>query len=171
MITMDWNKNSGDDLDLWLRTPNGVIVYFGGKDRGGATLERDDLGFVNDCITIDGRSSLLIGADGDNCIRVNREVIMLRGLQEGEYQLKFVVYASRPDYVGNPVTIEIIDINPYKIEFSQDFNYTAPKQNISVIRFTINADGNIESFSEVPADFDISRNAIPAGGNQTDLTG
>ena len=155
MITMDWGKNSSDDLDLWLRMPNGDIVYFGKKDRGGANLERDDLGTTNDCYRFtDGKES---------CIYVNREVIMLRGLQEGEYQLKFVVYSIHLDYVGNPVTLEVIDLNPYKIEFSKDFTYTTPKQNISVIRFTINADGDIESFSEVPANFDINRSAVPAG--------
>ena len=152
---MDWDKNSGDDLDLWLRTPNGEIVYFGKKDKGGVNLERDDLGTVNDCIYINSFEP--------QCIFVNREVIMMRGLQVGEYQLKFVVYAPSPDFLGNPVTIEIIDINPYKIEFSQDFTYTGSKQTISIIRFTIDADGNIESFSDVPADFDINRSNVPAG--------
>ena len=160
---MDWDKDSGDDLDLWLRTPNGVIIYFGGKDRVGVTLERDDLGLTNDCLTVDSRTTLLIGTSGDNCIHINREVIMLRGLQEGEYQLKFVVYAPQPDFTGNPVTVEIIDINPYKVEFSKDFTYSESKQNISIIRFTINADGNIESFSEVPAGFDINRNRNAGG--------
>ena len=155
---MDWDKNSGDDLDLWLRTPSGVIIYFGGKDRAGANLERDDLGFVNECFGVDKQ-------DKDSCVHVNREVIMLRGLLEGEYQLKFVVYAPSPDYTGNPVTIEIIDINPYKIEFSRDFTYKSSKQNVSIIRFTIDADGNIESFSDVPAEFDINRSAVPAGSS------
>ena len=153
---MDWGKESSDDIDLWMRQPDGKIVYFGKKDRGGANLERDDLGTVNDCFYVKGERK---------CIYVNREVIMIRGLQEGEYQVKFVVYSPRIDRDGNPVTVEIIDINPYKIEFSKEFIYTTPKQTISVIRFTVNADGNIESFSEVPADFDINRSQRPAGSS------
>ena len=155
MITMDWGKNSEDDIDLWLRTPNGNIIYFGSKDKGGANLERDDLGIVSDCIQRPNFTK--------ECIYVNREVIMLRGLQVGEYQLKFVVYANRLDGLGNPVTIEIIDLNPYKVEFSQDFSYSVPKSSISIIRFTVNADGDIESFSTVPVDFDINRNTNAAG--------
>ena len=155
MITMDWTKNSADDLDLWLRTPLGQIIYFGGKDRGGANLERDDLGLVNDCYRYPNGM--------EDCILVNREVIMLRGLQEGEYQLKFVVYSIRPDFIGNPVTVEIIDIIPYKIEFSREYVYTQPKQQISVIRFTIDAEGELVSFSEVPAKFDINRNRNATG--------
>ena len=160
---MDWGKTSEDDIDLWMRQPDGQIVYFGKKDKGGANLERDDLGTVNDCFFVKGERV---------CIQVNREVIMLRGLQEGEYQVKFVVYSSRIDRTGNPVTVEIIDINPYKIEFSREFIYTTPKQSISVIRFTVDADGNIESFSEVPAEFDINRNTNAAGqANPPNLTG
>ena len=155
MITMDWGKDSEDDIDLWLRTPNGNIIYFGNKDSGGANLERDDLGIASDCIQKSDFTK--------TCIYVNREVIMLRGLQQGEYQLKFVVYSNRPDGIGSPATIEIIDLNPYKVEFSKDFNYSVPKSSISIIRFTVDADGNIESFSEVPADFDINRNYGPTG--------
>ena len=77
---MDWGKNSEDDIDLWLRTPNGNIIYFGSKDKGGANLERDDLGIVSDCIQRPNFTK--------ECIYVNREVIMLRGLQVGEYQLE-----------------------------------------------------------------------------------
>ena len=164
MITMDWDKNSADDLDLWMRTPQGHIIYFGRKDKGGANLERDDLGLVNDCYRYPNGM--------EDCILVNREVIMLRGLQEGEYQLKFVAYSIRPDFIGNPVTVEIIDIMPYKIKFSQEFTYNKAKQQISIIRFTIDAEGELVGFSEVPAQFDINRSATPAGNNPAQaLTG
>ena len=151
MITMDWADHSNDDIDLWLRQPNGDIVYFGKKNVGIAHLERDDLGLLNDCTLTQFE---------EKCVRINREVIMLRGLLEGEYQLKFVVYTSSvPRIDGNPVKVEIIDINPYGVKFSKKFTYQTAKQQVSITRFTVDADGNISEFSDVPSKFDINRSS------------
>tara|TARA_B110000285_G_C15104324_1_gene606988 strand:+ start:474 stop:1118 length:645 start_codon:yes stop_codon:yes gene_type:complete len=148
IITMDWAGQSDDDIDMWLRTPNGNIIGFFNKDQDGANLERDDLGLVTDCYQLGDGANRTQG-----CIRINREVITLRGLIPGEYQLKFHVYNVSGTVDGNPVEMEIIKINPYKIVFTEEFVYEVKKQHISVIRFTIDADGNISELSQVPVEF------------------
>ena len=154
IITMEWQPSSDDDLDLWLRTPNGAVIGFFNKDQDGANLERDDLGLVNDCFRLGAAQGM-----DDSCVRINREVITLRGLIPGEYQLKFVVYNTGRAMEGNPAKIEILKINPYKTEFSRKFTYDTHKQSISIIRFTIDSNGDISDWSDVPAEF--GRNVKP----------
>ena len=164
MITMDWDNTSEDDIDMWLRTPDGSIVYFANKDAGGANLERDDLGKANDCITNSNFE--------ETCILINREVIMLRGLQEGEYQLKFHVFRMGGKIpTGNPVTMEIIDLTPYTVEFHEEFNYVGHRQHVSVIRFTIDSDGDLESFSLVPVTFTGNNRTPPTETDRERLAG
>lgn len=150
IITMAWASDSDDDLDLWLRTPNGAIIAFFNKDQDGSNLDRDDLGLNNDCYRVSSNSNLLV----KRCVQVNREVLTLRGLIPGEYQLKFVVYNITGKVEGNPVDIEIVKVNPYSIQYKAQLNYEFHKQTISIIRFTINEDGDIIEWSEVPASFD-----------------
>ncbi len=162
LLTLEWAEESDDDLDLWLRTPNGVVISFMNKDAGGANLERDDLGKRNDCTRLYDAVAKTVAED---CVKVNREVITLRGLVPGEYQLKFVVYTTMGGVDGNPVTAEIIDVNPYKIKFKKTFTYSKRGQHISIIRFTLDEDGNLTEFSQVPAKFDMDRSVRPMDAN------
>lgn len=148
LLTMDWADESKDDIDMWLRNPDGTIIYYGRKDHGGATLERDDLGISSDCV-MDTETG------EPRCVELNREVIAISNPQVGEYQLQFRVYNKFHQYAdGNPVRMELIEVNPYKILFSKKYTYERVKQRVSVIRFTIGSDGKIESYNEVESDFD-----------------
>lgn len=47
VIQMEWEP--GDtDMDIYLKTPDGQIVYFGNKDIGTLLIDHDDLGMSND---------------------------------------------------------------------------------------------------------------------------
>ena len=48
IITVDWKDSLPDDIDLWVKDPNGEIVSYLKKDAGRLHLERDDQGIVND---------------------------------------------------------------------------------------------------------------------------
>ncbi len=162
LLTMDWADESKDDIDMWLRNPDGSIVYFGSKDNGGSTLERDDLGLSSDCV-------VNAHTGEPDCIYLNREVIAISNPQVGEYQLQFRVYNRYSSVAdGNPVRMEVIRVNPYKILFSEKFAYQHNKQRISVIRFTIDTDGKIASFSETKSDFDMAK---PSGRADTETGG
>ena len=157
ILTMEWDSQSNDDLDLWLRQPDGTIISFRNKDTTLAHLERDDLGMVNDCT-----SRFEDGVVVRTCIFLNREVITIRGIQAGEYQVLFEVFYVSGIVDGNPVTFEIIDVNPYSVEFQGEYTYQKAKQRISLVRFTIGEDGSIESISDVPAKFGVRAGRSPS---------
>ena len=151
LITMEYDKESNDDLDLWLQTPSGTIIYYGNRGTGFTNLERDDLGKKTDCAIVKGE---------EICIPINREVITLRGVEEGEYKLQMRVYIQmvngRP--TGNPAHFEIVGINPYKVLFTKDVEYVDARQRFSVIRFTVR-DGEIVSFSDLPFELKLEGDA------------
>ena len=55
IITVDWKDSLPDDIDLWVKDPNGEIVSYLKKDAGWLHLDRDDQGIINDKVTIDGK--------------------------------------------------------------------------------------------------------------------
>lgn len=43
-VTLRWDRGALSDLDLYIRTPSGRVVYFGNDDTDDVYLERDDIG-------------------------------------------------------------------------------------------------------------------------------
>lgn len=87
VLTMTWPDGAFDDIDLWLMLPNGEKVYFRRQDVEYVTLDRDDLGAVNDFYTDgDGRRQLAPG---------NREMMTIRAIVPGRYVVAAHVYALR----------------------------------------------------------------------------
>ena len=52
MIVMEWPTEVADDIDLWVKDPEGNTVSFVKKENGYMNLEKDDLGHSND-MTVD----------------------------------------------------------------------------------------------------------------------
>ena len=112
MITIEWNHDYNDDIDLWIKDPAGNIVSFLRKSQGLMHLEKDDLGYSND---------VYVKGNKQEIIHLNREVLTLRGTIEGEYEVMAHVYnrkftmvegTARQDLPGM-IEITVIKINPY----------------------------------------------------------
>lgn len=100
-------------------------------------LDRDDLGTANDKIDIDGQSVT---------IKLNREVVTLRGILPGEYNISIHYYRKhKEDDVPVPVTVEVVKINPYSVVYKQTQDFTAQGQGINYYKFTVRPDGNFEN--------------------------
>jgi hypothetical protein len=104
VITVTWNVNSKDDVDTWLQDPAGNVLHFRQKDIGLAHLDRDDLGIINDSITLkDGR---IIEYPH------NQELTTIRGFVGGEWVLNVHMYNKRdPD--PTLVEIRMDKLNPH----------------------------------------------------------
>jgi hypothetical protein len=168
IVTLEWDKDHHDDIDLWVRSPQGITISFKNKSGGSMHLEKDDLGKANDTIKDEyGVAHIL---------PINRETITLRGTVPGEYQVMIHVY-SREFYSdhksyrsgASPYKVEVIKLNPYKIVYVGEGVYTDKYQEISIVRFTVNKRGDFISFNNHPSDIIKSRGS-GYDGNTTRTT-
>ena len=133
IITIDWPDNLPDDIDLWVRDPNGEIVSYLNKDAGWLHLDRDDRGIINDRVKI---------GDQELIYPLNREVVTLRGLIPGEYTVNVFLYeheSKRP--VDVKLTIE--KVNPsLKLVYFNSISLPSKDTEITIARFNLNQKGN-----------------------------
>ena len=143
IIVMTWDDESGDDIDLWVRDPQGNIVSFRNRGIGFMHLDRDDLGLSNDKI---------MGPDGKMIyVYRNKEVVSLRGFSEGTYLVNVHVY-NKKVWKDNKmhrsnVKVELIKLNPYSEVVQAEFVAVGRGQEFTAFHFTLNADGEVIKLS------------------------
>lgn len=141
LIILEWDHHLNDDIDLWVKDPNGNTVAFINKQAGLMHLEKDDLGFSGDDVRH--------GQKVVKTIFLNREVVTLRGVVAGEYQVMAHVYNKMYTvHNGSPtkdlpgtITLQIIKINPYNEVYTSKYPYSEVGQEISLVRFRLTEDG------------------------------
>ena len=144
LITLEWDKESRDDIDIWVEDPLGKVVSFRNKTVDVMHLDKDDLGQLNDTIRFPDGSTQVI--------HLNREVVTLRGWVEGEYTINAHMYNKRDrshpsdaNSYGHPtnVKVEMLRINPYKILFEERFTLTHRGEEVTIRRVTLDKEGDI----------------------------
>ena len=87
VVVMEWDKSAHGDIDLYVQDPTGAQCSFRLPVANFMHLDKDDLGASNDTVT---------NADGSTTtVRINREVITIRGIIEGEYIINAHYYSMR----------------------------------------------------------------------------
>lgn len=148
MVSLDWPEGVNHDVDLWVKDPHQNVVYFSVMSSGLMNLEKDDRGTQNETYTDEfGR---------EISVQMNREVVVLRGCIPGEYEVMAHVYSLR----GDPpppekmlLKYEVSDLNPYKVCCKGESSYHRLGEEVSLVRFTLDKDGNFVSFNNMPSDF------------------
>jgi hypothetical protein len=142
VISVTWNDNSQDDVDTWLQDPTGNVLHFRQKDVGLAHLDRDDLGKINDVITLgDGRRIEYAH---------NQELTTIRGFVSGEWVLNVHMYNKRD---SNPSLVEVrIDkLNPtVQTLFYKKIVMKRKLEEVTVTRFVMTNQGDIISWDNLP---------------------
>ena len=136
IITVDWQDNLPDDVDLWVRDPNGEIVSYLKKDAGWLHLDRDDQGVVNDKITIN---------DKEVIYPINREVVTLRGIIPGEYTVNLYLYEHKS---SKPIDAKLIieKVNPsLKLVFFNNVSLKKKDTELTIAKFRLDSVGNFKS--------------------------
>ena len=136
IITVDWDDSLEDDVDLWVRDPNGEIVSYLQKDAGWLHLDRDDRGVINDTIIIDNKEVIY---------PINREVVTLRGIIPGEYTVNLYLYEHKS---MSPVDVKIIieKVNPsLKLVFVNDVIMKTKDTELTITKFRLDSEGNFKS--------------------------
>ncbi len=141
ILTITWEDNSPDDVDVWVEDPEGQIIWFRAPEAGLLHLDRDDRGLVNDTITINGEEL-------QNPL--NQEVVTLRGVVKGEYVVNLHYYASE---TGKPVDVNVrlAKVNPkLEIVYYGTVNLEKRGDEKTAVRFSIGRDGEIFGINFLP---------------------
>ena len=143
MIVIEWSQRLNDDIDLWVKDPQGNIVSFMKSSAGVMNLEKDDLGYSNDVIKKQEQEII---------IHQNREVVTLRGFVPGEYGVMAHVYNRHTSVLEDGTTgrnfpgrvsVNIIQINPYYEHYTETYDYNQMGQQVSLVNFTLDNEGHV----------------------------
>tara|TARA_B100001287_G_C22681648_1_gene530796 strand:+ start:534 stop:1181 length:648 start_codon:yes stop_codon:yes gene_type:complete len=142
LITMEWDDELNDDVDLWVRDPAGNVISFINRTGGLLNLEKDDLGRSNDAVVMpDGTVKVL---------NINREVVTVRGIVPGVYNVQAHIYARkswREADKGGTITVKVIKVNPYGEVYTGTKKYNTKGQQITLLNFKLDKNGKFLGFN------------------------
>ncbi|MFH0892633.1 MAG: hypothetical protein V1867_07740 [Candidatus Falkowbacteria bacterium] len=139
MITLTWEDQSQDDVDIWLEDPLGNVLWFRNKEIPMAHIDRDDLGKINDTITL---------ANGETIkYEHNQEIVTIRGFISGEWTLNIHMYRKR-DKEPISAEIKIEKLNPsVKTLFYKKLLLSRQWEEVTVTRFSMDNGGNTSAWN------------------------
>ena len=148
VITLTWNEEDKNDMDLWLKDPQGNIIYYKDKESPAMYLDRDDLGHQNDAITINGVTRI---------IKINQEIISIRAIVPGRWIVAVHFFKRKdknPEGTPVPVEIQMNKLNPkITIIFKENKTMNSTWQESTVAIFDMLPDGtikNLELYGSMP---------------------
>lgn len=131
IITVEWDKKSNDDVDVWTwdMSRNTPPIFFASRENAFIHLDRDDLGRESDLIVLPNGQTKVI--------EVNREVVVFRDALDGEYVIALHMYAKR-DRTPTTVRVSIATVNPqYKIHHEEEYVLYSLDDEETVAIFTV----------------------------------
>lgn len=157
LLTLEWDGVTRDiDVDSWLKTPGGKLVFYDSRQVGCATLDLDNRGWPDSIVTLaDGTKSKSLSS---------KETIALRCVEPGVYTFATHLFQFREDAFGVPYTrhdlnvkvhAEIVALNPYHVVFQKDVVLNTRWQAENLTSFEIKPDGGI-ALSDPPLEAIVS---------------
>lgn len=149
LISVEWPGEIDYDVDIWMKDPDGHVLYYGNKEVGFMNLERDDLGAINNQFEIDGKT---VKAP------YHEELVAIRGFRAGEYILNVHLYrAGKIETNGNrgtgvqpvEVKVKIEKLNPtISTKYVGSVILDKVGQEEHVVRFEMAEDGELRNVSK-----------------------
>jgi hypothetical protein len=141
IISVSWPDNNPNDVDTWVRDPQGNVLWFRQRDAGLMHLDRDDRGAKNNTVVVNGKEI-------SNPIR--QEIATLRGLMPGEYVVNAHYYESG-DKQPVDVSVAVVKVNPQAdIVFTGQVRLPAKGEERTLVRFNLGEDGYVTDLSTEP---------------------
>jgi len=142
IVTVTWPLNNEDDVDTWMADPVGNVVFFRNKECGLMHLDRDDLGAINDTITL--RDGTVIKYP------YNQELLTIRGFVPGEWILNIHMYKKRNEGV-TVVSVKVDKLNPsISTLISKEIEMREQWGEVTVARFEMAGNGDILDINDLP---------------------
>ena len=143
IVVMEWDKERQDDIDLYVQDPSNTIVHFRNARANFMHLDKDDLGKRNDTIMVNGVEKI---------VKINREVVTIRGIVPGEYIVNVHYYSDYSEHANvtrgpmSPLEVKVIvhKVNPYSEVWQGIKPFTKKGQEETFIRFTMDKEGNVK---------------------------
>ena len=148
VVVMEWDKSAHGDIDLYVQDPTGAQCSFRLPVANFMHLDKDDLGASNDTV---------VNADGSSStVKINREVITIRGIIKGEYIINAHYYSKRlwaeiingetrrtKQRGDTTVKIELHKVNPYTVLWAGEKTFVDRGQEETFLRFRLDGDGGV----------------------------
>ena len=152
VVIMEWDKEARGDIDLYVEDPLEGNCSFRRTVVNFMHLDKDDLGAANDTV---------VNADGTvSTVKINREVITIRGIIPGEYIINAHYYSERQynnidnriEMGSSPrktkskevtVKVELHKVNPYTILWVGEKKFIEKGQEETFVRFRLDKDGTV----------------------------
>lgn len=153
MLTMTWPDKSFDDLDLWLKLPDGRTVSYRRRDVEFVTLDRDDRGIWGDIITDENHNR--------KQIFLNKEMMTIRAIVPGRYVAAVHAYntsSSAYEFESQAQLpykskLELTKLNPISTEVaSVDVDLHSSGQAETFLAFEVAEDGSVKNVELHPSD-------------------
>jgi len=132
MVEMTWDDESTNDIDLYVKGPDGKPVFYMSKDNGYIALKRDDIGVQSDTYTVNGKTVTT---------KRNYEIITTTALPDGDYVVNIHFYSKKSSKEEEDVTIRITNLQPYSVVFESS-TLVKLRQEKTVLTFRVE-DGKI----------------------------
>jgi len=135
LIEMTWPDGSQNDMDLYVRAPNGEIVYFKNMRTPLMFLDVDNLGVGNTYMSENGSSK---------AIPARVEITTIRGIVPGRYTVN--VHEYRQNVPGiEAVRVKVTKLNPYSVISDSQYSLNATGAERTFVNFTVNDAGAVTS--------------------------
>lgn len=138
MIVATWPGEYGDDIDLYIKDPQGGLVFFRQKNNKVMHLDRDDMGTIGE-----------LDPGTEDRFYNNREVITIRQSIPGEFIINAHVY-RKSSYGPVPVAFKIMQIRPFKTVYDTVIVLDYIGQEKTACRFTVKENGSITNINQLP---------------------
>ena len=141
MITMEWESDDPNDIDLFVQLPNRKVVFYGGREASGASLDRDDQGTRNDIIVMEDGSKLII--------KENWEHVIIRKIVPGEYTVNILMYTQSLNYPVSRVMVKVERLNPHRLVYKNTLTLDNIRQEKTVVRFRMDDSGKVTNINKI----------------------
>tara|TARA_R110000787_G_scaffold58117_12_gene132450 strand:- start:2317 stop:2916 length:600 start_codon:yes stop_codon:yes gene_type:complete len=138
IVTTTWADGNSDDVDTWVESPDGEVIWYRSPEAGLMHLDRDDRGSENDTMTVNGQTIVN---------PLNQEVVTVRGLLPGDYVVNVHRYKA-VEKAALPVDVSVVKVNP-KLEVVYYGTVELPEagDERTAVRFTVARNGDINGIN------------------------
>ena len=142
IITVTWPAEVDNDVDTYVRDPQGNLVAFMRREEGLMHLDRDDLGKRNYTI----QTPL-----GPVTHPENKEIVTLRGFVQGEYIVNVHMYRRTDSKPLTEVIVQLDKVNPlFKTIVIKKISLGLSGDEKTAFRFKLDKDGEVVEVNELP---------------------